>query len=350
MSLYDIDTHKLSYHPERIAKWKETGFCYPLHVEIGLTNRCNHNCTHCTLDWINHKQDTLNSTILIKTLQDFVDIGVKSIYFAGEGEPTLHEDLGKFSQIAYNLGLKVAVSTNGSYLHTLETSLPYLSWLRFSLDASTKDSFSKIHGVSTNEFDKVISNIKQCVDIVKSNNYKVQIGIQTLLMQENIHEIEDIGILSKNIGVNNFQVKPAHCHPKSSYRKVDYLGLHEKIQQRLEKLNDTTFTSIVRTKSIERLYKERTYDECCAFNVYGLIDACGNVVPCNIFYGDENYKFGNIYENSFSDIWTSDRKKKVIEKITKLQHSKCGKYRCRLDVMNRYLERVKNPEINDEFI
>ena len=39
MSLRDIDSHKLGYHPERIAEWKKGGFCYPLHIEAGRSTK-----------------------------------------------------------------------------------------------------------------------------------------------------------------------------------------------------------------------------------------------------------------------------------------------------------------------
>ncbi|MFQ5834313.1 MAG: radical SAM/SPASM domain-containing protein [bacterium] len=350
MGIKDIDSHKLNYHPERVAQWKSTGFCYPLHMEVGITNECNHRCKQCTLDWINHGQDSLDAQILVETLKEASSLGVKSVYFAGEGEPTLHRALGLFARTAHDLGIKVALSTNGSCLSTLKDTLPYLSWLRFSVDAATAETFSKIHRVELSEFDKVISNIKQCVDVVKNEDYKVQIGIQSLLMPENINEIEPLANIAKNIGAHNFQVKPAHCHPKSSYQITPRQHLQDGMQQRLEKLNSNTFTTIVRIRSLERLGQPRTYNECHAFNFYCLIDACGNLSPCNVFYGKDNYIFGNIYKDSLQEIWSSDKKRIIIKQIAELKHSLCKDYRCRQDVMNRYLERVKNPEINDEFI
>lgn len=350
MSLKDIDSHKLGYHPHRVGLWEATGFCFPLHIEVGITNKCNHHCVQCTLDWINHKNDSLDSDVFIKTLEDAKLIGVKSIYFAGEGEPTLHKDLPLFVKTAYDLGMKVALSTNGSYLSTLEKTLPYLSWLRFSIDAGTGKTYAKIHRVSGIEFSQVLENVSKCVKIVKENNYQVQIGIQTLLMPENINEIEKLAKTVKRIGVHNFQVKPTHCHPKSSYQIVSYQYLQEDLEKNLAELNDENFTTIVRVKSLERLDQKRTYKECHAFHFYCLIDACGNVTPCNIFYGDKELIFGNINQNSLYSIWKSSRKIKVINRITELQHFNCKEYRCRQDVMNRYLQRVKYPELNDEFI
>ena len=350
MSFKDIDTHKLSYHPERVTRWLHTGICFPLHIEVGVTNKCNHRCIQCTLDWINHKNDVIDSRVFLKLLNEASHLGVKSIYFAGEGEPTLHKDLGLFVKTASDLGMKVALSTNGSRLSPLEDSLPYLSWLRFSVDAANDETFSKIHRVVSGEFGRIFSNINHCIKLAQQENYRVQIGIQTLLMPENMNEIETLAYLAKDIGVHNFQVKPAHSHPKSSYRIKAYQYLQEGMQHVLEKLNNESFTVVVRVKSLERLDQVRTYDECHAFNFYCLIDACGNVTPCNIFYGEEEYTFGNIYKNSLYSIWSGDRKRMVIEKITGLGHSLCKEYRCRQDVMNRYLERVKNPEFNDEFI
>ena len=39
-----MDSHKLIYHPERVAAWKRGENIYPIELEIGLTNACNHRC------------------------------------------------------------------------------------------------------------------------------------------------------------------------------------------------------------------------------------------------------------------------------------------------------------------
>ncbi|GAI27734.1 unnamed protein product, partial [marine sediment metagenome] len=82
-----------------------------------------------------------------------------------------------------------------------------------------------------------------------------------------------------------------------------------------------------------------------------LLNAKGDVVPCNIFYDKKDYIYGNIHDNSFYEIWTGARRKEINKKISEAKFCKCGSYfRCRLDVINRHLQRVKYPERNDEFI
>jgi len=352
MSVRDADTHKLAYHPEAVANWKKTGESSPLHVEVGITNRCNHRCKFCTLNWITHGQSSIAKDVFLSALDDMGKMGVKSLYFAGEGEPTLHKDLPSFINRAKELGISSSISSNGSLFTSdlAEGILGKLSWIRFSVDALNPKTYADIHGVKGSEINKVLLNIQKCVEIKRKNNFKVDIGTQLILMPENISEVKDLALHLKDIGVDNFQVKPAHNHPKSSFSSDIYWFTQQGIKEDLERLQTTDFTVVIRMKSMERLLQKRTYKECYGFHFYGLIDARGDVVPCNMFYNNKEFIYGNINTESFKKIWTGEKKEKIIKKITSLNHSMCGEYRCRFDVMNRYLERVKNPEINDEFI
>jgi len=82
---------------------------------------------------------------------------------------------------------------------------------------------------------------------------------------------------------------------------------------------------------------------------FTLIDAKGNVIPCNLFYNLPEFYYGNLNEKSFSEIWKSEQRKKVIEKIkeTKLSSCRAG---CRLDPANKYLKQLKNPHPHVNFI
>lgn len=353
MSIKDVDTHKLMYHPERVSEWLRLGTCIPLHAEIGITNRCNHRCSFCTLDWITHGKDDIHRDIMYKALGDMVKAGVKSVYFAGEGEPTLHKDFPDFVLKAHSLGLKVAVSTNGSLFdkEMARKVLPFLSWIRFSVDTAVPELYSKIHGVSEKEIKKVLKNIESSVELKRANELSVQIGVQAIALPETIPHLEGLSsLLYHYIFVDNLQIKPAHNHPNSSFSPELYEYSYNELYDRLMKYNHGMFSIVVRKKSMERLDQPRTYKECHGFHFYTLIAANGDVVPCNIFYNQPRYSFGNLYVDDFETIWYSDRRLEVINKITDLGCSQCGNYRCRFDVMNRYLERVKNPEVNDEFI
>lgn len=353
MSVKDCDTHKLMYHPEYVSKFRNAEQIGPIHAEIGITNKCNHKCRFCTLDWITHGCDTLSYNVMKDCLDDLHALGTKSIYFAGEGEPTMHPQYADIIQYANQKNLKQSVSTNGSqYIPSIaEKTLPCLSWMRFSLDAATPTSHAYIHGVSENEFPKILKNIANCVELKRKHNYTVDIGVQLILMPENMNEVENFVLLMKNIGVDNVQIKPAHTHPKSSFQATNiYNFTQSTLIETIKKHETENYLIIFRTKSMERLTEERNYKECHGFHCYAIIDAKGNIVPCNVFYNNPEYIYGNINKERFKDIWLSPTRTAIIQKIAESNHSFCGEYRCRLDVINRYLERIKHPEENDEFI
>jgi len=349
MGIFDVDSHKLMYHPVEVANWLRFGNSYPLHLEVGITNKCNHKCTFCTLDWITHGKDSLSTEAFIGLIQDVKQLGVKSVYFAGEGEPTLHKQLAHFVEIVKKNNMKASMSTNGSMVDEIITKslVKNLSWIRFSLDAATQETHKKIHG--TMDFGKIISNIERFV--IYGKKFDVNIGIQMVLIHENLSEVYQLAKLAKKLGVHNFQVKPCHSHPKSSgYKEGIFKVSHETLVYSLKELETDKFKIVVRSKSMKRLTESRNYLNCFGFDFYILIDAKGNVVPCNIFYNQPEFYFGNINKDSIIKIWRSQKRLEIINNIKETNHCNCGEYRCRLDVINRYLWRLRYPEDNDEFI
>ena len=56
---FSIDTHKLAYHPDRVAQIVEAGSDWskhinvrPIYAEISTSGACNHRCTFCSVDYI----------------------------------------------------------------------------------------------------------------------------------------------------------------------------------------------------------------------------------------------------------------------------------------------------------
>jgi radical SAM protein with 4Fe4S-binding SPASM domain len=277
-------------------------------------------------------------------------LGTKAIYLAGEGEPTLHPDLPKIIEYAYKVGFRIGMATNGAlYNYKLcRDTLPYLSWIRYSIDAGNSRTYKKIHGVD--HFDLVVNNIAHSVDYKNGLGLEVNISAQIVVVQDNIDELEDAIRLFRSTGMDSVQIKPAHTHPKSSSSPTLYGLSYSKLWDLKKYDRKGKFEVVVRVRSMERLTEPRVYDRCHGMDFYSLISAEGDVVPCNVFYGDKDFTFGNLYEKSFSEIWKSNKRKEIIDKIEETKFCRCGMYRCRFDVMNRYLHRIIHPESNDEFI
>ncbi len=352
MGVRDADGHKLGLHPERVARWAMgEGIVMPLHAEIGITDMCNHKCKFCTLDWITHGSKTLASQIIGNMLVDMQALGVKSIYIAGEGEPTLHPEFVEIVNGINHMGMSVAVSTNGSRFtrNVSKACLRSISWIRFSVDSVIPEIYNDIHGVKGGTLAQVLKNIEFAVEVKREEGLDVDIGVQSIFTTQTVHGLPQFIATMKELGVDNVQIKPCHNHPNSKWES-DMMGPYKDMQTLVEGMETHDFKVVFRSVGMERLQSARTYQRCHGFDFYVLVNANGDVVPCNVFYNKPEFIYGNVYDETFYDIWTGRKRIDIINKVEGSCFEHCGEYRCRLDVMNRYLERVIEPERNDEFI
>jgi len=347
----ETENHKLIYHPERVSEWLRKGDCYPIYVEIGPTNRCNHHCIFCALDWIEKEYKDIDTGVMNRAFSDMSACGVKSVMFAGEGEPFLHPDICQFVINAKKAGLDVSIATNGVLFteDKIKQCLPHLSWLRYSLDAGTADTHYTIHQGGKKDFDKIVANIRKAVEIKKQNHYPVVIGVQLLIITENFAEIIPFIRLMKEIGVDNVQLKPYSQHPLSKNRYSVDVSQMNQLAEEIQRFNDDSFQVIFRQKSAHRVVEEKPYTECLGLPFYALIEADGNVIPCNLYHTRTEFSYGNLYDQTFSEIWQGNKRHDVIAKIKENGIEICRKG-CRLDPANRYLNELKNPHPHVNFI
>ena len=135
------------FHPERVSQWlKEPEIC-PIYIEIGPSGACNHRCIFCALDYLGYKNKFADTGVLKSSLSDMAESGVKSVMYAGEGEPLLHKDIGELILYTRTAGIDVSVTTNGVLFSKdlAEKCLGALSWIRVSLDAGRKETYARIH-------------------------------------------------------------------------------------------------------------------------------------------------------------------------------------------------------------
>lgn len=347
-----MDSHKLIYHPETVARWMKGENIYPIELEIGLTNACNHRCIFCAVDYTGYKPTMLNEEVLIKNLQDLAPRGLKSVIYAGEGEPLLHKAAPDIFNRTKSLGIDAAMSTNGVLL-TPEVSkdcLKSLTWIRFSMSGITDDTYLKVQRGKPGDLKKVLFNMQEAVRVKRQQNLKTTIGVQLLLLPDNKNEVVQMGRALKELGVDYFTIKPFSQHPQSQQiLQVDYKELLE-IEDKVKLLQTDDYKVYFRAQSMKKLDCERGYKHCWGLPFMVYVDADGNLWPCIVFLGKEELKYGNLYEEGFTDIWEGKRREKIAEYFMQMDLDKNCRELCRLDEINRYLEELKQPGAHVNFI
>ena len=361
---YGIDGQKISYHPKEVAKLLEAKNdpnklvdIYPIYVEISPVGACNHRCTFCAVDYIGYQAtNRIEVDAMMRVLEDMGANGVKSIMYAGEGEPLIHKKINEIVAKTKEVGIDVSFTTNAVAMNDrfIEESLQHISWIKVSLNGGSAESYAKIHGTREKDFQAVIKNITKAVKFKKENGLECTIGVQTILLPENSHEMLEFGkIVRDEIGADYFVIKPFSQEEKSInrfYKDIDYHSMALRACEKdLRALEREDFKVSYRSVTMNTYHadQEERYTTCYSTPIYmAYLMADGSLYGCKDHLLNKDFCYGNINENSFSEIWKGKARKRGIEYVlNNLDVSKC-RVNCRMDKINRYLFDLKESTID----
>lgn len=355
MDKYRIDNHKLIYHVELVNDWLKGRNIYPVYMEISPSGSCNHRCVYCALDFMKYQSRFLDTAILKNRLNEMGRLGVKSIMYAGEGEPFLHRDITDIITATKKSGIDAAVTSNAVLFNEkiAEETLPHLTWIKVSINAARPGTYAKIHRTRPEDFDKVMKNMAFAAKARRKNGYTCTLGMQIILLPDNYREIVLLAKRAKAIGMDYLVVKPYSQHPLSntrSFKDIKY-DKYTDLAEKLTKLNDAHFNIIFRLHAMEKWdTAERNYRHCLALPFWAYIDAGGDVWACSVYLTKKKFCIGNIYKNSFKDMWESSKRGDLTRwAAEKLNTDKC-RVNCRMDEVNRYLWDLTHPSAHVNFI
>ena len=347
-----MDSHKLIYHPERVAAWMKGEEIYPIEVEISPSGACNHRCIFCAVDYIGYQPDFLDKDVLLKNMVWMHDRGLKSVICSGEGEPFLNVNMPDIANNIKECGLDVAASSNG-VLFTKDIArecLKAFTWIRFSVASMEEESYNVIQRGRREDLQKVSENLTEAVGVKREQNLKTTIGVQCLLLKENINQLLPMAIQLRDIGVDYLAIKPYSQHLHSeNHIEFDYNVVSE-LEISLKELETESFKIYFRANAMKKMNRRKCYQQCLGLPFMTHIDAKGNVWPCIAHIGQQELCYGNIYAQTFEDIWIGKKRKQVIEYITETDINHACREACRLDEINKYLWELKHPGEHVNFI
>lgn len=348
-----LDGHKLHLHPQRVAEHLEGRSVAPIYTEISLTNRCNLRCRFCALEYRQKEIRDLELPRLLELIDEFALAGVKSICFAGEGEPLLYPGLAEAVARCAERGINSAVATNGTLLTPglARLLIRHLTWIKISLDAIRPATYSEVHCCPADNLERVLRGIEELVAARRELGAPATIGAQAILLPENAGELVEMAARLRELGVDYFVIKPFNHNLHSGntkYSNLDYrsyLALAEPLQAEAAAGFRVQFRLNAVGKVIDQ---DRPYTECHGIHFYALVHSDGSVYTCAPHSGDQRFCYGNIYRESFRDLWDGVKRQKICRRLAAgLEGCPIG---CRLDEINRYLWELRHPSRHANFV
>lgn len=259
---------------------------------------CNLRCRHCYLDF--SETDIMPFRDVCRYLDQLADHGCPEITFTG-GEIFLRKDLIDIIAYAESKGFLIDLLTNGNFITKQmaeELGRHYIQTIQISLYGTT----APIHEAIT----KKEGTYKKSTDAAR---YLVEQGIPVrfayFIQQDNFEDAFRFADFARSMGAEyNFDTKLVPN--RNGSRDLLRHGVTLQQQAELYKSN---------------LLSHQTEFFCTAALSKARITARGDVYPCELI---NTVTVGNLKQQTFAEIWESQRRVKLRQDILGYKPNRCG--------------------------
>jgi sulfatase maturation enzyme AslB (radical SAM superfamily) len=323
-NLHRFNSNKILAHADRLRAIGRGELPYPIDWHVYPSNVCNHKCTWCMFRQNGEQFDfrvILPREVLLRAVRDAARTGAVLMHFSGGGEPLINKATPEAMALAGELGLKVAMSTNGRLLTPEVAGL--VDYIRVSLNAGTPEQHHATnHGgdpADKGDWHVILENIAACAPVAKQD-----MGLGFVVDYENYQDIYEFCKVAARLFGKTTKAKQRFVHIRPGFyfdaekdaktRAVMPLAL-TLCREAQRDFGDTIDIYAISEK-FDGYWTPRTYDRCRAILTGTTLRATGDFAVCQdrtdlVFGKQPSYKAGA----SFEDVWHSDEHKRVISTI-----------------------------------
>lgn len=280
----------------------------------------------------------LPRSVILGLPRQMSDEGIPATEITGSGEPTLYPYIiDLFGGLASH-DIETALVTNGQHLKPLLDSecIQNLKWMRFSMDGCTKETHSKVHGVSGEMFYVAVKNIIKSRDAFP----KAILGISFIVTKDNYHEILKAAEFYRDLGIDAIRYSFEYTPNGKANLTADQIDFtRTAIKQAKELVNNEfrVFGQVERLDTYARPNTDFTY--CGYMHFTWNIGYDAKIYPCCIMIYQKDFEMGNLRTQSLHDIIYGEKRRKFMEEFNV---KKC--FNCWLREKNIAIETLIAPE------
>ena len=288
---------KLSYHCGISKLWS-----MPKKLALDPTNHCDLKCPLCPTGFGDKTVDRgLMKLEQFKPVIDRLGNWLQSVDLYSWGEPILNKSFVEMVRhSAREHGIRTITSAHlnnltNEQVEGLVTS--GLDKLIVSVDGATQEVY-KIYRVG-GDIEKVFNNMKRLVEAGKRHNSNLRVVWNFLVMKQNEHQMEMARKRAEEIGVEiTFSVMRTNL--KDDILKKVEDNIQKDAQWIPENPDYNPYDLDKKTRKNPIKFCKRPWMET-------FINWNGDVFPCGCVVTEKKYAMGNVFEQSFEEVWNGER-------------------------------------------
>lgn len=271
----------------------------PRKIYIEPTNICNYRCVHCVHDGaMTRKPGYFNIDLYKRRLDEIEDLRLHSkIQFTGVGEPLLHPRWDEMIKHASDKGFFTLMNSNASMLtpeNCERLVASGLDYLHVSIDGLTKSTYESIR--RGGDFENVMENMFHLFEARhKAKGYHLAVVLGIIDQDRNRQELQTF--------LEVFKKWPFH-HVVSG-ELFNHMGAIEEASRNYLKQQNGSRSS---------------YPVCNTPWDLLSINCDGHAVGCNYDF-DNRFVVGDLNEQSFMEIWNSEKMKRFRRSVLNRDYS-----------------------------
>ena len=342
----------------------------PISINLDLTTACNYACDHCV------DLDILNTGIrfdhdkLLSSMATMAGRGLRSVIVIGGGEPTLYPKFSETIRYMKELGLQIAIVSNGTgnkKIAEIADCLDAQDWVRLSLDSGTDPTFQAMHKPRKKI---TLEQICELVPEIKAANPKLTVGFSYIVtwtganindtsIVQNLQEMAQAAQLARDSKFTYITFKPFLTRDEVNNAEVidikhqqNWAQTVAQIQEQVDaavKLESAEF-HVHQSTGLKAILQGRTQTltrqpQQCHMQFFRQVLSPLGLFNCPVYRNQDHGRLGD--KNAVSDVQVYDATRGATANLVKNFNAttSCEKVTCLYNDVNWWIERlIQNPE------